>query len=133
MNIAHSNLFLNGGTRKRNRLLICRRKTCRGGAYLRSQYACIAQRRERSFHKRKIMVRFHVQAPNRFRPCSLTVEHPAYTRHCLQIREQSRFESWRGHQISKAVEVRHGAPNGLLTLLAKRIRTDSIMVNAFCS
>jgi hypothetical protein len=30
---------------------------------------------------------------------SLTVEHPAYTRHSLQIREQSRFESWWAHQI----------------------------------
>lgn len=30
-------------------------------------------------------------------PYSLMVEHPAYTRHCLQIREQSWFESKCGY------------------------------------
>lgn len=36
-------------------------------------------------------------------PCSLTVKHPAYIRHSLQIRERFRFESWQGHQNIKNI------------------------------
>ena len=32
--------------------------------------------------------------------CSLVVKHPAYTRHCLQIRERRWFESTREDQVN---------------------------------
>lgn len=78
------------------------------------------------------MVRFHVQAPN--------LGDGSGERAGL-INRRDRADCLRREgsnplsptKFSKAVEVRQGAPNGLLTLLAKLIRTDSIMVNAFCS
>lgn len=42
------------------------------------------------------MVRVHLLTP---RSLSLAVKHPAYIRHCLQIRERHRFESCREYQF----------------------------------
>lgn len=47
------------------------------------------------------MVRVHLLTP---RSLSLAVKHPAYIRHCLQIRERHRFESCREYQF-KAINI----------------------------